>query len=92
LQEIISHPLWVAGNKILLDHRALKIDRIDTTGVAMVSVFYKIIVPKLGNGKMALDMNRDIDFGLVRAWENMKDFDVGIKINVLRSIKEAKYW
>jgi hypothetical protein len=67
LKDIISHPEWKPGKRILLDHRALKIDKITVSGIEEVSLFFKSIASELGNGKIALVMKRDIDFGIARA-------------------------
>ncbi len=92
LKDIISHPEWEPGKKILLDHRALKIDKISVSGIEEVSDFFKSIAPKLGNGKIALVMKRDIDFGIARAWEMITATDVDISIYVFRQIDKATDW
>ena len=56
LKDIVAHPLWRRGNHILLDHRALKIDKISVSGIAVVSDFFKSISWKLGEGRIALVM------------------------------------
>ena len=92
LKDIISHPQWKPGSFILLDHRALRIDKITTSGIENVSVYFKSISAELGDGKIALVMNRDIDFGIARAWENITGYDVDIKIHVFRRMEEAVSW
>lgn len=92
LKAIISHPQWSPGNLILLDHRALKIDTITASGIEGVSAYFKSISDKLGNGKIALVMKRDIDFGIARAWENITEYDVDIKLNVFRELEKAISW
>ena len=92
LKDITSHPRWKPGNFILLDHRALKIDKITAIGIEDVSGYFKSISPELGEGKIALVMNREIDFGIARAWENVTDYDVDIKIHVFREIEKAISW
>jgi hypothetical protein len=76
----------------LLDHRALRIDKITVSGIDEVSIFFKSIANELGNGKIALVMKRDIDFGIARAWEIVTDSDVDISINVFREIDKAIDW
>ena len=92
LKDIISHPKWKPGKFILLDHRELRIDKITMSGIDEVSIFFISIANKLGNGKVALVMGRDIDFGIARAWELVTDLDVDIRINVFRHIDEAIDW
>ena len=92
LDDIIAHPEWQPGNHILLDHRELRIHNIDASGIEEVSAYFKSIADKLGNGKIALVMNRDVDFGIARAWENITEYDVDIEINVFRDLEKAMAW
>ncbi|MBU4262466.1 MAG: hypothetical protein KKC76_11445 [Proteobacteria bacterium] len=92
LKDIISHPQWKPGNNILLDHRALKIDAITVSGIEDVSEYFKSIADKLGNGKVALVMNRDIDFGIARSWEIITGDDVDINVFVFRELEKAINW
>ena len=92
LNDIISHPKWKPGNHILLDHRRLNIDQISASGIEDVSIFFISISDKLGAGKIALVMNRDIDFGIARAWESITNLDVDIRIHVFRKLEEAIHW
>ena len=92
LKDIISHPQWKPGKHILLDHRALMIDEISAPGIEDVSLYFISIADKLGDGKIALVMNRDIDFGIARAWESITNLDVDIKIHVFRKLDDAINW
>ncbi len=92
LKDIISHPEWQAGKHILLDHRKLQIDQIQLAGIEKVSDYFKTIGPKLGDGKIALVMNRHIDFGIARSWENITRHDVVIRIKVFREMDQALAW
>ena len=92
LKDIIAHSQCKPGVRILLDHRKLRVDKIKMSGVERVSSFFKAIGSKLGAGKLALVMQRDIDFGIARAWEILTADDVDIQIEVFRSIDEARAW
>jgi hypothetical protein len=92
LKDIISHPRWKPGNLILLDHRALETDEITLSGIEDVSAYFKSIAPELGDGKIALVMKREIDFGIARAWELFTEYDVDIKIHVFRQLEKAISW
>ena len=91
-KDLINHPQWRSGSSILMDHRDLHIDGIPMTGIEVISQFFKGIGPKLGDGKLAMVMKREIDFGLARAWEILTADDVDIKIEVFRSFSEASQW
>jgi hypothetical protein len=92
LEAIVSHPSWQPGNHILLDHRRLDIAEIAVDGIDRVSHHFQKIGPRLGSGKIALVMKKDIDFGIARAWELTTAEDVDIQIGVYRSMDEARMW
>jgi hypothetical protein len=92
LKDIIAHPEWRPGLNILLDHRRLTIDKIKEPGVKAVSMFFISISKQLGWGKLALVMNRDVDFGITRAWEIITADSVDMRIRVFRSYEEGRNW
>jgi hypothetical protein len=91
-KELINHPQWRTGSSILMDHRDLHIDGIAMKGIERISHFFKGIGPKLGDGKLAMVMQREIDFGLARAWEILTADDVDIQIEIFRSYEDACHW
>ncbi len=92
LDDIVAHPRWRPGLNILLDHRRLDIAPITVEGIDRVSGYFQTLSHKLGDGKISLVMNRDIDFGIARAWELVTREYVDMEIGVFRSIEEARRW
>ena len=92
LEDLISHPEWKKGKNVLLDHRELSIDSITAEGIERVAGFFVSIADQLGDGKLALVMNRDIDFGIARAWELVTATEVDMHIRVFKRIDDAKRW
>ncbi len=92
LKDVVGHPDWRPGMSILVDHRELSIHNIQHPGISMVSDFFIQISDKLGNGKLALVMNKDIDYGIARAWQNITEDLVKMEICVFREIDKARSW
>lgn len=92
LKDIISHPDWTPGMDILLDHTELNIENINTRGIDKVSDYFIKISKQLGNGKIALIMNRDVDFGIARAWELVTERHTNMQIHVFRNLEKAEAW
>lgn len=92
LDAILAHPRWRPGLSILLDHRKLSIEGIQSPGIEEVSRYFVAIGPRLGNGRIALVMNKDVDFGIARAWEMITEDEVAISIRVFRNIDQARGW
>ncbi len=56
------------------------------------AVSYSSTSNELGWGKLAFAMNRDIDYGIARAWEIVTESEVEIKIFVFRKLEKAIAW
>lgn len=92
LDDIVAHPAWRPGMSILLDHRRLSLHNISAKEVEQVSDYFTGISDSLGNGKIALVMNRDVDFGVARAWENMTIDRTSMRPYVFRTLEECQAW
>ena len=92
LDAIVAHPQWRPGLNILLDHRRLDIARITVEVIDRVSGYFQEIAPELGDGRIALVMHKDIDFGIARAWELVTRPYVDMAIGVFRQVDEACRW
>jgi hypothetical protein len=92
LTDIISHPKWTPGMDILLDHRKLNIDNLKIKNIDKVSDYFVKISKQLGDGRIALVMNRDVDFGIARAWELVTESNTDMHIHVFRSLEKAEAW
>jgi hypothetical protein len=47
---------------------------------------------QFGNGKLALLMKKECDFGKARLWEIITEYLVDIRTNVFLDFKKAKDW
>jgi hypothetical protein len=92
LDDIISHPAWRPGMCILLDHRKLNLSPINQKGVEQVSDYFASISEALGNGKIALVMNKAVDFGITRSWEIITQDRTNMQIHVFRELDPARLW
>ena len=92
LKDIVAHPAWHPGMDIFIDHRKLALGQITPSGVEAVSHYFKSISPVLGDGRLALLMNRDVDFGIARAWETLTEGDVDMSIRVFRDLDSPETW
>ena len=92
LDDIVAHPQWKPGKQILLDHSNLGLGNIAQDDISRVSQHFIKISKKLGSGRIALVMDRELDYGIARAWELMTADDVDISIFVFRSVEDARKW
>lgn len=89
---IVDHPEWKPGNKIFIDCRKMMTNELSQSELQFISDHFLSVEKRLGNGKLALLMNREIDFGKARAWENITEDSVKIKTNVFLNVENAKSW
>lgn len=92
LKGIISHPLWKPGMSLLVDHRRLSLKDFSRAETETVVDYFVRIGDKLGSGKCALVMNRDVDFGIARSGELLASQRTDVDIRVFRSLEEAEDW
>ena len=92
LNDVISHPQWKSGMSLLVDHRKLSLKNLDRLDTETVVDHFVNIRDRLGSGKCALVMNRDVDFGIARASEMMVSNRTDMEIQVFRSMEEAEKW
>ncbi len=92
LDDIIAHPNWQPGMSILLDHRLLNLSPITTLGVEQISDYFTEISDALGGGKLAMVMNKDVDFGITRAWEIITQDRTQMQLHVFRTLDDAQAW
>ncbi len=92
IEDVVSHSEWRSGMSILVDHRELELHEITQAGVGIVSRFFQSVASQLGDGKLALVMNRDVDFGIARAWEAITSDNAEMDIFVFRDFDRAIAW
>ena len=77
---------------ILMDHRQLNLDKLTMADIDVMSHHFIKLDDRLGGGKCALVTNRDVDFGIARAWELMTGDQVAMQLYVFRSMEKAHAW
>lgn len=92
LEDIVTSAHWELGMSVLVDHRDLNIGHLLPSEVNAVSNYFQSISADLGHGKLALVMNKDVDFGIARAWEAITSDHVDMDIFVFREIEKALTW
>lgn len=92
LDDIISHPQWRPGMSVLLDHRRLDLSPITPRGIEQVSDYFAGISDALGNGKLAMVMNKEVDFGIARASEIITQDRTQMQLRVFRFVEDAWAW
>ena len=89
---IVDHPEWKKGNNILVDCRKLTTNDLSQSKLQFISDHFRSVEKRLGDGKIALLMQREIDFGKARSWETMTEHAVKIQTNVFLDIERVKSW
>lgn len=92
VEDLVNHPRWRPGYHALFDNRKLCGAGVPNDGVEKISYRFISLKERLGNGRCALVMGTEIDFGLGRAWEMITEDEVDMSIQIFREIGNALAW
>jgi hypothetical protein len=91
-QELISHAQFVGGINFLHDYRDIYSGHLTIEEVMIIASMVASHREVLGNGRWALLVNDDLNFGMGRMWEALVSEDLDIDISVYRDESEALAW
>ncbi|MES2309560.1 MAG: hypothetical protein V4507_11960 [Verrucomicrobiota bacterium] len=93
LDALISHPHWKPGSFILVDHSDLNASTLTSADVKTISRYCADRRLPFGNGKCAIVLARDLEFGLARMWHVFMDENPwDMNHQLFRSRVEALEW
>ena len=90
--ELISHAQFVRGINFLHDYRDIYAGHLTLDEVKSIAVMVASNREVLGNGRWAILVNNDLNFGMGRMWEILVSDDVDLDIRVFRDESEALGW
>ena len=91
---IIEHKEWKPGGLILLNHTELNTGPLTIDNVQAISDISVKYSEQLGTAKVAIVVDRDLDYGMTRMWQGMVErhttsFD---SVKIFRNRDEALAW
>jgi len=92
LREIFSHPGWIPGTDVLLDHSDLKLHSFRTKDVRSVSRIVTDNKEKIGKGKWAFIISGNFAYGMARMWQIITEEKAPIEINIFKDRDKALEW
>ena len=92
LTEIVNSPKWQTGNRLLIDHRKLNLNKLTSADMNAIKDIVKKNSEKLGNGSCAFVMKDDLGFGLARMYELLGGGEIHLELAVFYNIDEAVDW
>ena len=90
--ELISHPLFVFGINFLHDYRDIYVGHLTVDEVKSIADMVSSNRKVLGNGRWAILVNNDLNFGMGRMWEILVSDDVELEIRVFKDESETLGW
>jgi len=86
---VFTHPSYVPGCKLLVDHQQLEMAHLSSEDVQAIASLSRARKDSFGKSLMAILVSRDVDFGLVRMWEAYASTDLERKVMVFRDREKA---
>jgi hypothetical protein len=92
LSEIFSHPDWLSGSLVLLDHSELVLNSLNVDDVRSISNFVLKHAEIIGDGKWAFVIRGNFAFGMARMWQIITEEKAPMEINIFKNREKAFEW
>jgi hypothetical protein len=92
VDDLLSRPEWRPGTSALFDHRRVRFGDIGFNEMLQVKSIHLINEARIGNGKSAIVLNPDADYGLGRQFQILTDGRVSARIHIFVDEGEAVAW
>jgi hypothetical protein len=92
MEEMLDHESWRPGLNWLKDLSSLDAGQLSVEDVQAIASLYSAHSKKIGNGKCAVVVGRDLEYGLARMWGVFVGDGWEAEAQVFRSIDEAVAW
>lgn len=89
---LMQHPKWASGSNVLIDFRRSDFSEISATDVQWISDSIVRLVEEIGDGRVALVVSKDLDFGTARMWELSSSDRVRFEFREFRARDKADEW
>jgi hypothetical protein len=90
--EYLNDERWEPGMNIIIDFRELYFSNFQSDDIDFIKDLVIGSREEMGDGKLAIIISSENDFGLGRMWEIKTDSFVDFGISVFREIDEALEW
>lgn len=90
--ELISHPKFMTGINFLHDYRDISVGHLKLDEVKSIAVMVESNREVLGNGRWAILVDSNLNFGMGRMWELLVSDNVDLDICIYRNESKAIRW
>ena len=92
LTELFTHPQWVEGTSVLLDHSELILRSFKPDEVRAVSKFVLQHAGEFGQGKWAFVISGNFAYGMARMWQIITEERAPMEINIFKNREKGLEW
>jgi len=92
LKEVLGHPRWLPGTRVLVDFRSLDGSHLTKEQVRQISDLHVPYSDRIGSGRCAIVVSDPLHFGLARMWEAYSDRRLSLRVRVFDSMDDAREW
>ena len=91
---VLEHEKWKPGGLMLLNHTELNTGPLTVDNVQAIADISKQYSEQLGKAKVALVVDRDLDYGMTRMWQVLVGSDTTShdSVKIFRNRDEAAAW
>lgn len=91
-EELIAHNGYFTGIGFLHDYRDVNVANLTVSDVQSIALMVASYHEILGNGKWAILVTNDLEYGMTRMWFAFVEESVDLEIRIFRDESEARSW
>ena len=93
-EALLEHEEWKPGGLILLNHTELNTGPLTIDDVQAIAIISKQYSEQLGTAKVAILVDRDLDYGMTRMWQALVESHTTSydSVEIFRNRNEAVAW
>ena len=92
VRAFIEHPKFVRGMNLLHDYSDITTGHLSVDEVKSIALMVSSQRDVLGDGRWAILMDNNLNFGMGRMWQAIIEGDVDLDIRICRDMDEALDW
>ena len=89
---LLTHEKWSPGGALLVDHSELNAESLNIGQIRSLADMATQARAQIGRARIAHAVSRDLEFGLVRMWENFVSPHLDARLGCFRSREHAVAW
>lgn len=92
VNELLNNSRWRRGRNVIIDYRLADLSVLTSSNAHDLANYVMRLKERIGSRRVAHVVSQNVDFGMVRTWENLVEDQVAFDFRVFHSMDDARKW